>query len=224
MKADRVPWHKTPEAKAKKKAYDAKRKAWATPQRKAYMKAWHKANPRDRSAYKAAYDANHQEENAAYRAANSERRKAYDAARYAARREQIIENVRRHYVAKREQLKAYGRRHYAANIERARANAARWRALNPELTAQAANRRRVRKMNNGGSHTVEEWRALCAAHGHRCAYCGKKRPLTRDHQIPLSRGGTDDIWNIAPACKSCNSSKNAQTPDEFRRTLLQRTG
>lgn len=38
---------------------------------------------------------------------------------------------------------------------------------------------------------------------------------TLDHRIPLSRGGTDDLSNLAMACQSCNASKGPKTPAEF---------
>lgn len=31
--------------------------------------------------------------------------------------------------------------------------------------------------------------------------------ITRDHVIPVSKGGLNIKHNIVPACKSCNSSK-----------------
>ena len=49
-----------------------------------------------------------------------------------------------------------------------------------------------------------------------CCYCGsQKRPeqLTRDHIVPLSRGGRDDWKNVVTACKPCNQRKGAQTPE-----------
>ncbi len=42
----------------------------------------------------------------------------------------------------------------------------------------------------------------------KCEYCGSKEPpFTKDHIIPLVRGGPDNSNNIVVACKSCNSSK-----------------
>lgn len=71
--------------------------------------------------------------------------------------------------------------------------------------------KRFRKLvENGGSHTTTEWNELCAKYDYVCLHCGRKEPeikLTRDHIIPLSKGGTDNIDNIQPLCGPCNSSK-----------------
>lgn len=50
-----------------------------------------------------------------------------------------------------------------------------------------------------------------------CHYCGKKFPpqaLTMDHVVPLVRGGRSTKGNVAPACKSCNTSKRYRLPWE----------
>lgn len=78
-------------------------------------------------------------------------------------------------------------------------------------------RRRERMRQNGGHHTRSEWLALCAVYGGRCARCKRKRPLTKDHIVPVFFGGTDDISNIQPLCQSCNSSKGTATIDYRRK-------
>jgi 5-methylcytosine-specific restriction endonuclease McrA len=65
--------------------------------------------------------------------------------------------------------------------------------------------------------TTEQWRAICDAHGFRCAYCSVEDKLTVDHVVPISRGGLDAPDNVVPACKSCNSSKGAKLLTEWRR-------
>ena len=55
----------------------------------------------------------------------------------------------------------------------------------------------------------------------RCAYCGKELG-TRwhvDHIQPLSRGGSDDIGNMNPACIRCNLRKGGLTVEEFREEI-----
>lgn len=70
--------------------------------------------------------------------------------------------------------------------------------------------RRVRRLDNGGSHTLEDWESLKKRCFYSCQVCGRIEPevkLTEDHIIPLSKGGSDNIDNIQPLCLSCNSKK-----------------
>ena len=55
--------------------------------------------------------------------------------------------------------------------------------------------------------TAEDWLEILALHKNRCHYCRKRRVLTIDHVIPLSKGGKHLKENIVPACRSCNSTK-----------------
>ncbi len=73
-----------------------------------------------------------------------------------------------------------------------------------------ANNYRVRELAAEGSHTAEEIMALLDSQRRRCAYCQRDMGMawTEDHVIPLSRGGTNWISNIALACRSCNSAKH----------------
>lgn len=77
-------------------------------------------------------------------------------------------------------------------------------------------KRRALKFNANGSHTLAEWEALKVRFGLMCLCCKLEEPevvLTEDHIVPLAKGGTNDITNIQPLCKSCNSRKNTQMID-----------
>ncbi|NOZ54987.1 MAG: HNH endonuclease [Gammaproteobacteria bacterium] len=61
-------------------------------------------------------------------------------------------------------------------------------------------------------------RALFRRDGHVCLYCGEQfrhANLTRDHIIPMSRGGTDNWENVVTACFRCNNQKGSKTPEEW---------
>lgn len=59
--------------------------------------------------------------------------------------------------------------------------------------------------------------------GFMCMYCGHQitqRQLSRDHVMPVSRGGLD-IWeNVVTCCKTCNADKADRTPEQWGRQLL----
>lgn len=60
-----------------------------------------------------------------------------------------------------------------------------------------------------------------------CIYCGcelspnrpggnRKRGYAEvDHLVPISKGGTDDLSNLALACVTCNTQKKAMTAHDF---------
>jgi 5-methylcytosine-specific restriction endonuclease McrA len=56
-----------------------------------------------------------------------------------------------------------------------------------------------------------------------CAYCGHRfhnDHLTREHIVPVSRGGFDTWMNCITACRSCNGRKGNRLPEEARMSLL----
>jgi hypothetical protein len=53
--------------------------------------------------------------------------------------------------------------------------------------------------------------------GSKCAYCGDTEgPFDLDHILPWSRGGQHSAENLTVACATCNRSKGAKTPEEWR--------
>jgi len=109
-----------------------------------------------------------------------------------------------------ESQRQYRARNRAALLERNK----QYRAKNPGRMREWNRRRRARKISATGSFTEQEFCELCAQYDFRCLRCGQEcGNLTPDHVVPLSRGGSDDISNIQPLCKSCNSVKGVKTID-----------
>lgn len=49
-------------------------------------------------------------------------------------------------------------------------------------------------------------------HGDKCLCCGSTK-ITLDHVIPVHLGGKNEIANLQPLCKSCNSKKSTKIID-----------
>jgi len=68
---------------------------------------------------------------------------------------------------------------------------------------------------------------LFARDGYCCQYCGRHRSelrgrqfLTREHILPLSRGGGNTWDNVVTSCSTCNNRKGNRLPEEAGLTLL----
>lgn len=89
------------------------------------------------------------------------------------------------------------------------AGIARWKRT---VKGRACNTRKsikyyARVRGAAGSHTESEWLAVVKRFNSRCAVCSSYTKLTRDHIVPLSKGGSDFISNIQPLCSLCNARK-----------------
>jgi 5-methylcytosine-specific restriction endonuclease McrA len=65
--------------------------------------------------------------------------------------------------------------------------------------------------------------ALFARDRHICLYCGdhySRGELTRDHVMPVSKGGHDEWENVVSACLACNLKKSNRTPQQAHMPLL----
>jgi len=95
-----------------------------------------------------------------------------------------------------------------------------WRLANKEKIYTNNKNRKLKLKRIKGSHTFKEWELLKKQCNYKCVVCGihenklKKEykgtqftKLTKDHIIPISKGGSNYITNIRPLCVSCNSKK-----------------
>ena len=120
----------------------------------------------------------------------------------------------RHRDTRRDGQAIYSSTHREDALERVK----RWRETNRERCNTINANRRARQLNAPGSHTTAEWHALKKQYANRCVHCGKSEPeikLTRDHIIPLARGGSNYITNIQPLCGRCNCVKHAKMPSQY---------
>ena len=126
---------------------------------------------------------------------NPDKRKEANARWRAENRDAVAEKNRRWQNANRERANAKNRRYQLRHPEKQR-------AINAVFHAR-------RSAAGGGGISPAEWRGVLAASLGMCVYCGGHKRLSLDHIDPVARGGTNDVENVAAACRNCNSSKNA---------------
>lgn len=86
----------------------------------------------------------------------------------------------------------------------------KWAAKNKKVLVARARARRIREANAPGSHTRKEWEEV-KAQGCVDADDGTcKGDITKDHEVPILMGGSNDISNIVARCRSHNSRKRAK--------------
>lgn len=131
------------------------------------------------------------------------------------------EKLKQYRLKNKEKLKKMKEQYYQKNKKYIKIKTKEWKINNKEKVRFYAKKRRSAKRGSVGFHTIEEWNQKKIEYKNKCAYCGieekdlnKKfedprwHKFTEDHVIPITKGGTDYINNIVPACQACNSSKH----------------
>lgn len=103
--------------------------------------------------------------------------------------------------------------YYLKNYERHLRYNAEWARNHPEVGRAIKARRRSKKTKAGGSFSAKQWLNLCKSYNNKCLCCNKRKRLEADHVIPVTKGGSSDISNIQPLCRSCNAIKGTKTID-----------
>lgn len=157
-------------------------------------------------------------------------RKESDHQYYLANKERKLAQSAEYYRTHREQVNAYKKRWAQENRDKSLNSKRKWNTTNhayfraykkkhPEYSRLKEHTRRAKRNGNGGSYSVQEEMELFAWQQGRCHYCGTLlyscMPYHLDHKIPLSRGGSNSIENIAISCQRCNALKHDKTEKEF---------
>jgi 5-methylcytosine-specific restriction endonuclease McrA len=152
----------------------------------------------------------------AWRDTNREKVRASGRTYREANREKVRADAKKRRDTNLEHHRAIGRKAYANNCEKRRAYNRAYRRAHPGVQSAQVRARRNRLYQAEGSHSEAEWEALKAQYNYTCLCCRQREPditLTRDHVIPITKGGSDWISNIQPLCPICNSSKNNKSTD-----------
>lgn len=83
-------------------------------------------------------------------------------------------------------------------------------------------RRREKPMNKRRKLSRSERIAVFDKTRGHCAYCGcelRFADMQIDHLVSLYNGGTDNMANYLPACRSCNHYKSTLDIEKFRAAL-----
>lgn len=89
-----------------------------------------------------------------------------------------------------------------------------WIEANPERARETRRKSYARRRDARSlPFTADQLAARMSYFGNKCWMCDG--PFEHvDHVKPLARGGWDALMNLRPACRRCNSSKNAAWPLE----------
>lgn len=90
------------------------------------------------------------------------------------------------------------------------------KTLNGKMT-EARSKAKRKNSKSLVTLTTEDWNKILEIQKYRCAICKRRfsetlKP-TRDHIIPLSKGGGLTFGNIMALCASCNSKKSTKLVD-----------
>jgi len=167
--------------------------------RKEYRKKYYQENKERELAKHKEWNKNHPEYYKKYQQEHKEYLVEYYKKYCREHKEHIKENMKKNYQENKEYYIEYQKQY--SKTEKGKASNQRERSKR---------RARIKEIIN--TLIYQEWLDILEEHNYICAYCGVEFDCenlpTRDHIIPLNKGGDNTKDNIVPACKSCNSKKH----------------
>lgn len=70
-----------------------------------------------------------------------------------------------------------------------------------------------RKIASGEGLSKEQWLHILEKYENKCLCCGATERISKDHVVPISKGGRHDVDNIQPLCIYCNARKGDKIID-----------
>jgi len=153
--------------------------------------------------------------------ANKEYRAEYDKIRRSKNKEVIAIQKKAWNEANKERNAEVGKIYRENNRERLASNQKAWCKENPEQRALHYRNRRARRKLAPGRHTSADITNLYSLQKGKCACCltSIKKGYQIDHIVALSKGGSNDKYNLQLLCAPCNQRKHAKDPIEFNQSL-----
>jgi 5-methylcytosine-specific restriction endonuclease McrA len=190
------------------------------------LRAWREANRERLLAGKRAWYLANRERVLAEAKLRVRTPRVYDPAKYKAyyekNRERMIAKARAWHEKNREERASYGKARYlqlwedpawrADNVARAKA----WMVDHRDKYRENMRRAKVRRKGRLSGSIIEEFSQAqldkrIRLLGSQCVYCGG--PFQHlDHLVPVAAGGRHALWNLAPSCRACNTSKADSDP------------
>ena len=95
-------------------------------------------------------------------------------------------------------------------------------------TYNGRRRKRMRRLRAGAPYAFEVYRRFCYYCGRLLKHYDKMNhnagwgdASTRDHVVPLSKGGTREKQNLVNCCWLCNQTKASRNHDDFMDDLIE---